>query len=327
MKMNPIVIAALLVTQTLSACSNSEGPGEEEKPQLTGRRGYSIAYDETAQRVILFGGQGTEGGSAVTDQNSTWALNGTTWTRLATTGPSPRNNASMVWDATKKVIVLYGGRSGTFPNEVVYTDTWEWNGTSWTQRATTGPGARVHQTMAYDRTRGRAVLFGGFNMSTQQELRDVWEWDGTSWSQKTATVSGTFARGTAFDEKTNTFYLFSADAGGTVRADTWNGTSATARPEVLPSCLAGAIGLGATRGGLFAAEYCASASAIQSYRFTNGAWSTLTGTQPTVARLNYSIVYDRTGDRVILFGGESLQGGVLGDTWSWDGTTWTRIAG
>ena len=35
--------------------------------------------------------------------------------------------------------------------------------------ATTGPTSRVHQTMAFDRARGRVVLYGGFNATAQQE--------------------------------------------------------------------------------------------------------------------------------------------------------------
>jgi hypothetical protein len=38
--------------------------------------------------------------------------------------------------------------------------------------------------MAYDRNRGRIVLFGGINdINLPPQLTDTWEWDGTSWTR------------------------------------------------------------------------------------------------------------------------------------------------
>jgi len=64
---------------------------------------------------------------------------------------------------------MFGGRR---VGSAYLGDTWEWNGSSWTQVATTGPSARWEHAMAYDSLRGRIVLFAGFNT-----LDDTWEWD------------------------------------------------------------------------------------------------------------------------------------------------------
>jgi hypothetical protein len=65
----------------------------------------------------------------------------------------------MAYDATRGVTVLFGGLDSAGLNG----QTWEWNGTIWTQRVLSGPSPRNGHAMAYDATRGVAVLFGGFD--------------------------------------------------------------------------------------------------------------------------------------------------------------------
>src|SRR5947209_3551737 len=77
------------------------------------------------------------------------------------------------------VTVLFGGYTG--PSN---SDTWEWNGTAWTQRAVSGPSARQGHAMAYDAARGVTVLFGGYNISSATPSGETWEWNGTTWIQR-----------------------------------------------------------------------------------------------------------------------------------------------
>jgi hypothetical protein len=60
----------------------------------------------------------------------------------------------MAFDASRAVTVLTGGFTPT-------AETWEWDGTSWTSRAISGPSARYTTAMAFDSARGTSVLFGG----------------------------------------------------------------------------------------------------------------------------------------------------------------------
>ena len=70
------------------------------------------------------------------------------------------------------------GVRGTTP----LNDTWEWNGTAWTQKSpATSPSARYYFAMA-DEGNGKILLFGGQNGSGL--LGDTWEWNGTTWTQK-----------------------------------------------------------------------------------------------------------------------------------------------
>jgi hypothetical protein len=54
-------------------------------------------------------------------------------------------------------------------------DTWEWNGTAWTQVNLTGtkPTLRRQHAMAYDSMRGRVVMFGGVNAASRNS--QTWE--------------------------------------------------------------------------------------------------------------------------------------------------------
>ena len=49
----------------------------------------------------------------------------------------------------RELVVLFGGETSS----ETFADTWEWDGTTWTQRASSGPSARTNHAMAYDSAR------------------------------------------------------------------------------------------------------------------------------------------------------------------------------
>jgi hypothetical protein len=99
------------------------------------------------------------------------------WTQLM----PPPQSAAMAFDSARGVTVLFTGSTGATNGE-----TWESNGTVWTQRAVSGPSPRGGHAMAYDAARGVTVLFGGYNWPNS--YGDTWEWNGTAWTQRA--VSG-----------------------------------------------------------------------------------------------------------------------------------------
>lgn len=315
------LFASFLAVLVLQGCGGTAEP-RLHPATLTARFGHSTAYDEAHHQLFLFGGTGSEGGSASTDQSSLWAWDGTTWTRIASAGPSPRHNASLVYDAARQRVVLYGGRAGAFPNETILTDTWEWDGSTWRRAATTAPSPRVHQQAAFDRSRNLVILYGGFDVQTNQELRDIWEWNGVSWGRISPSTSADRAVGVAYDEQASRLLLFS-DAGGQIVVDEWNGQSLTRLSESPPACIGQPVSIGAA--GLVSTEYCEATGSMQTFVRNGSTWATVTANQPTGPRINYTMAYDRGRNRVVLFGGEGLvQGTVFSDTWEWDGASWTR---
>lgn len=124
----------------------------------------------------------------------------------------------MVYDSARKRIVLFGGQ-GQFGE---LADTWEWDGTNWTQiYPTTNPGARQGHAMAYDSKLGLTILFGGFSAKNKY-LADTWAWDGKDW-RFIATIGKPAARTDAamvYDSTRNQLILYGGDNGGWLR-DTW----------------------------------------------------------------------------------------------------------
>jgi hypothetical protein len=113
------------------------------------------------------------------------------WVRVATIGPPPRAYAAMAYDSDRQVTVLFGGEPYDPIGSAVLGDTWEFDGTNWTQRlSATSPAARRRANMVYDSLRHRTVLYGGdvygniFVGVTNSP--ETWEWDGANW-QKIAT--------------------------------------------------------------------------------------------------------------------------------------------
>lgn len=128
-------------------------------------------------KVVLFGGSDVSG-----LRGDTWEWDGTSWTERSGPGPSPRSGAAV--STLNGKVVLFGG-VGPPPETTggsYYGDTWEWDGTSWTQRAVSGPPARGEAAAAT--LNGKVVLFGGGSNASAPVggFNDTWEWDGTSWT-------------------------------------------------------------------------------------------------------------------------------------------------
>jgi hypothetical protein len=108
-----------------------------------------------------------------------WEWNGTRWHRVSTrTGPSPRIGAALVYDAARRVLVLFGG-SGLDSSDDVYGDTWESKGSTWTERTLSSkldPHPRAEHSMAYDRKRGKVLLYGATQAPYDVRKPGPWEY-------------------------------------------------------------------------------------------------------------------------------------------------------
>lgn len=195
-----------------------------DAPGPEARGNQVMAFDSVHNKTVLYGGAGN-GGAYLGD---TWEYDGPahTWTQVfPATNPTPRYNAAMAFDAAHGVAVMFGGYSG-----VREGDTWTWNGSDWTQVATTGCTPRNGHAMAYDEARGVTVLFGGF---AGARLGDTWEWDGTAWaSRATSGPSGRQYLGLAYNAATQHVMLFGGQTGAcsACREDdtwSWDGTAWT----------------------------------------------------------------------------------------------------
>jgi Galactose oxidase, central domain len=73
-----------------------------------GRLGAAMDYDPTLGQIVLFGGE-ADGRDEPGPLNDTWTYNGT-WTQQSpSNAPIARSGASMTYDASLKMLVLFGG--------------------------------------------------------------------------------------------------------------------------------------------------------------------------------------------------------------------------
>lgn len=141
------------------------------------RYGAMMTYDSLRERVVLYG---VHSGSGYTGSTAYW--NGSTWTAVPAPHPEPwRYFSQIAYDEARDRVVLFGGHSSCCSN-VFLNDTWEFDGTAWTQVMTAhAPSTRRLHGMAYDASRQRVVLFGGQNLSAGA-VGDTWEYDGKDWT-------------------------------------------------------------------------------------------------------------------------------------------------
>jgi len=127
--------------------------------------------------LVMFGGANSAGEC----KNDTWKFDGTNWTlQTPATSPSCRTGASMAYDRTNNVWVLFGGMNeyNRLP------ETWTYDGTTWTQRtpAASPPGLTWSQ-MCWDGQSSKVLLFGGFSATDNYVAQQTWSWNGTTWTQ------------------------------------------------------------------------------------------------------------------------------------------------
>jgi len=247
-----------------------------------------------------------------------WEWSGDAWERRDLS-PRPRNNPAMAFDERRGVTVLFGGDDALDSTHPPLGDTWEWEGTDWTLRSTTGPSPRYFHAMAYDRDRGVVVLHGG--SAPGIEFGDVWEWDGTSWSERT--VNSMFevrqvGHSMVYDSVRRKIVIIGGDLGPGIRE--WDGAKGEfdfAHNVVGPSAWGGAA-FDETRG---RSVYRSGANQVPyTYEWDGTTWTTATLAGPRW-RQNFSMAYDAARRETLMYGGVGAE--VDSNTWGWDGVEWT----
>ncbi len=170
---------------------------------------HSAVYDSNNNSLVVFGGNNC--GS--TYYNDVWVLNnanatsGTlSWSQLSPTGtgPSPRQNATAIFNPTTNTITYYGGDSG---GSTAFTDIWVLTLSTtagpptWTQIVPTnlGPAGRTTHSAVYDAASNDMTIYGGYNGSAL--LSDTWvlsnangQGGNSTWTQINPSTPGTTRR-------------------------------------------------------------------------------------------------------------------------------------
>jgi hypothetical protein len=215
----------------------------------------------------------------------TWTYDGVAWTRHEPmVAPSPRAGYALAYDAARRETLLFGGSDGD-----LLRDTWTWDGSTWTREAPAhAPPIQLGAIMAYDPARRVVVLFGE---DGDAYVANTWVWNGRDWRKEHPATSPTSrpGAGLAYDGINHRVVLF----GG-----------------INPSTCG--------------EEGCEPYGKTWTWDGT-----TWTKQQPAAApkrRQGMGMANDPLTGGVVLFGGinDFLVGTIFGDTWTWDGSTWTE---
>jgi hypothetical protein len=104
----------------------------KDYPAATGdpapRSGPALAADQDGG-VVMFGG----GGSGYNFFNDTWTWAGSWMKKSPTLSPAARSGGELAFDSTCGIDVLYGGELTTGQQATYFSDTWIWDGSTWTK--------------------------------------------------------------------------------------------------------------------------------------------------------------------------------------------------
>ena len=296
-----------------SACV-PEAPGWVPQPGAwVSRFFHSAAYHPGAFSFVMFGGTTPQG-----RDSATWigqlSLNVSPWHLIFNPVPSPpaRQHAAMAYDVVKNRVVLFGGEGVNGP----LADTWELAGNPpvWRQVTTAAaPSARSGAAAVFDQTRGRVVLFGGFDSSGY--LADMWEYnvDTARWNPIVTATSPPARRFHAMAAEPGRIVLFGGDS-GVDRNDTWMFNTATAQwsaglASTVPARKWSAMAYDVRRGKtvMFGGHNESIGALGDLYELSaSGTWVQIAPPGQVVqARAGHTLTYDPTADggKLVLIGG------------------------
>jgi hypothetical protein len=260
----------------------------------------------------------------------------TQWVRIQTdpaSTPRARHNHAMVYDEVREVVLMHGGR---LQDGTVLSDTWQWDGQSWTQLATDGPKVFQHN-MTYDPSRAVTVLYGGRTAAGHADpIGDTWEWDGQSWTRieiGPTTPPPPVLGGMAYDPERMKVIRH---GGVTAPNDTvevgatweWDGQSWT---QIADGFIRGGHSLlfDTVRGRMLAFGGSSTSNTSPSpgtWEFDDGQWNPITTEGPSARfPFNKALVWDAFRNVGVLYGGAASPSTWFDDSWEWDGVQWAQV--
>lgn len=132
--------------------------------QPPARGAHTMTYDPDNGRVFLFGGrvEADDRDGDPTYLNDLWYWKDGDWTRVETSNaPSPRHYSGLTWDRERERLVLFGGNGYGADGVTLEAkfDTWEFDGTNWTQISSGEPKV-AKPVIAWDPLTEQIVMLG-----------------------------------------------------------------------------------------------------------------------------------------------------------------------
>ncbi len=213
------------------------------------------------------------------------------WSEAQRDYPIRRNAATLIHDEARGTTILFGGYACPGVACAGLNDTWTLDGERWTRLSPqTSPSPRYASGAAYDAEREEIVLYGGSSCD-QLGCRpggETWTWNGTTWRQESPAHAPPplYAPAMAYDVANKEVVLFGGCAAACpTPTATWTWDGTDWTPHVEPHV----------------------------------------GVNAPAPRYGSGMAYDAARQRTILFGGSDPIGNSVGDTWAWDGSSWSEL--
>jgi hypothetical protein len=296
-------------------------------PTTSAPAGFAVAFgwDGVNHRVII--------SSAIHDNKffgDTWALSGTTWA----SAPSPVIDRNLTG-----AVLAYDSRRGREVFAAVSytaTETWEWDGHSWQRRSTAHVPSVNSQNAsgAYSPELGATVILDGMTMPPAS----TWLYDGTDWRSVLTAHQPDAPAHLEYDQARHSIVALSLKD---YRTWLFDGKDWTPLPVSGPTPM---VSTGAGRQapwvGLDQAHHAwvvfggfdGTTSFTDTWTGDGGSWTQLNPPTSPTSRIGVpglaNLAWDPAARRLLLFGGQAAGfGAYLGDTWTWDGVRWSKLAG
>jgi hypothetical protein len=295
----------------------------------TARHNCSMAFDEQRQKVVLFGGDRSDGAPL----SDTWEFDGISWTLAATSGPPPGAHP-MTFNAYRQKCQMFTRSTTSAPS----LETWEWDGITWSNLGLNGPSSRTQHSCAFDSHRQSVVIYGGTGGGA--DLQATWELrpriGGASAPIAIATSSTTSTPDAVSHPATAAlpyggalFFGGATNSGPNSRTYTLAGTTWSERfPPLSPVARTEhTLLLDPARQNnlLFGGKNPLGTQLADTWTWANNQWTLISTTAAPSARSGHRMAFDRSANLGLLLGGEDATGTALNDFWSWNGTTWTQL--
>ncbi|HOB70584.1 MAG TPA: kelch repeat-containing protein, partial [bacterium] len=297
----------------------------------------AVAFDTARGVAVMFGGKTN---SDPTDKTYEW--DGYLWKEVILSdpegdgNPSARYNHSMVYNAVKDRVVLFGGWTDKSENS---SEMWEYDGKSWEKivpQSVINPTARNSHAMVYDVFSNKIILFGGLTASGRTD--ELWEFDGESWEKITpqsdinptarnshAMVYDVFSNkiilfgGLTASGRTDELWEFDGESWEKITPESVQNPAARNSHAMIYNILSNKIILfgGLTDSGIN----------DELWEFDGESWEEIipqSDINPT-ERNSQMMFYDTINSHIILFGGISDEG-EMGDAWKYDDGKWKEMS-
>lgn len=235
-----------------------------------------MAYDPVRDEIVLAGGSVDEQHGPLQD---TWVFKDGQWTQLHPAQVPYTTRVAFAFDPISQRVIVFGAEPA---------QTWAWDGTNWALlEPADHPRGRRDSSLAYDASRGRLVLFGGFGPTRDRgrdlgdgsehkrhvgPLDDTWTWDGQSWSLAEPTSAPRARYAAAMSSFGQHVALFGGSHGKQTLGSTWTLQADT--------------------------------------------WTRVASAHAPNARTGMATAWDAKRHELVLFGGLARDDGILGDTWT-----------